>query len=181
MIALYGRDIAPERKNLPEIKRRLTNLISFFGRRLLSEINKELCRAYVATRSTPASARRDLEDLRAAINHYHREGHSTAAPRVYLPARNVGRERWLTRAEAAKLISAAWRYKERQLGSTTSRHTRRHVARFILVALYTGTRAGAICAAALQPTEGRGWVDLRHGVFYRRPQGTAETDRKSVV
>lgn len=178
VIALYGRDVAPERKNQAEIKRRLTNLISFFGRRLLSEINRELCRAYVATRSTPASARRDLEDLRAAVNHYHREGHASAAPRVYLPARGRSRERWLTRAEAAKLIWSAWRYTERQLGSNTRRHTRRHVARFVVVALYTGTRAGAICSAALQPTEGRGWVDLKHGVFYRRPQGAAETKKR---
>jgi hypothetical protein len=29
--------------------------------------------------------------------------------------------------------------------------SRRHVARFMLMALYTGTRASAVCAAALKP------------------------------
>ncbi|MGE4254311.1 MAG: site-specific integrase [Xanthobacteraceae bacterium] len=60
----------------------------------------------------------------------------------------------------------------------TGRRTRRHVARFILVALYTGTRAGAVCAAALQPTSGRGWIDLGQGIFYRRPVGERETKKR---
>ena len=53
-----------------------------------------------------------------------------------------------------------------------------HIARFILVGIYTGTRAGAICGAALKPTVGRGWVDLDRGVFYRRPAGTRETNKR---
>src|ERR1700731_3188374 len=46
------------------------------------------------------------------------------------------------------------------------------------VALYTGTRAGAVCAAALQPTEGRGWIDLDRGIFYRRPARERETKKR---
>ena len=77
----------------------------------------------------------------------------------------MGRERWCTRSEVAKLLWAAWRFRERQKGQPTDRRTRRHVARFILVALYTGTRAGAVCTAALEPTEGMGWIDLDKGIF----------------
>ena len=63
---------------------------------------------------------------------------------VVLPERPVGRQRWLTRSEAAKMLISAWRFQATQNGKPTGRRTRRHVARFILVALYSGTRAGAV-------------------------------------
>jgi integrase len=88
------------------------------------------------------------------------------------------RERWLTREEAARLLWAAWRYREIQKGKPTGRRSRQHIARFILLALYTGTRAGAVCGAALQPTVGRGWIDVARGVFYRRPEGERETKKR---
>jgi integrase len=47
----------------------------------------------------------------------------------------------------------------------------RHLARFLLIALYTGTRAGAIAKASPNKGEGRSFVDLDHGVFYRLPEG----------
>jgi integrase len=46
------------------------------------------------------------------------------------------------------------------------------------VGLYTGTRSGAICNAALTPAIGRGFIDLENGVFYRRALGTAETKKR---
>ncbi|MFC3642323.1 tyrosine-type recombinase/integrase [Aquibium oceanicum] len=63
-------------------------------------------------------------------------------------------------------------------GSETRRWTGRHLARFMLVALYTGTRSAAICGAALRPTEGRGHVDLERGVFYRRAHGARRTKKR---
>jgi integrase len=95
-----------------------------------------------------------------------------------LPDRSPPRDRWLTRSEAAKLLWCAWRLRQPQHGHITERPTAQHVARFVLVALYTGTRAGAICGAALEPTLGRGWIDLDHGVFYRRPAGWKETKKR---
>ena len=75
---------------------------------------------------------------------------------MVLPPKGRSRERWLTRSEAARLIRHAWRYREVQKGKPIGRLARRHVACFILIALYTGTRAGAICAASFTPEEGRG-------------------------
>ncbi len=40
----------------------------------LAQVNGDECRRYAAQRSTDAAARRELEDLRAAINHHRREG-----------------------------------------------------------------------------------------------------------
>jgi hypothetical protein len=45
--------------------------------------------------------------------------------------------------------------------------------------LYTGTRAGAICGAALdQPTIGRSWIDLENGIFYRQAIGRRKEKNK---
>jgi hypothetical protein len=52
-----------------------------------------------------------------------------------------------------------------QKGVKTDRRSRRHVAKFILMGLYTGTRSGAICGAALHPTVDRGWIDVDRGVI----------------
>jgi integrase len=178
VLALYGSDVVPGHSRPGETAQRIERLLAFFGGKLLSEVNGESCRAFVATRTTSTAARSDLEVLRAAINHHRLEGHCEKIVSVALPAKPVGRERWLTRSEAAKLLWTAWRFRETQKGKPTDRQTRRHVAKFILVALYSGTRASAVCAAALEPTEGKGWIDLGRGIFYRRPQGERETKKR---
>ena len=178
ILAIYLRDVVSRHSRPKETKSRIKALDSFFGDKLLSYVTGETCRAYVAQRSTDAAARRELEDLRAAINHHRREGLCDKIVEVVLPPERPHRQRWLTRSEAARLIRSAWRYREVQKGKQTDRRSRQHVARFILVALYTGTRAGAVCGAALQATVGHGWVDLERGVFYRRPAGQRETKKR---
>ncbi|HEX7790246.1 MAG TPA: tyrosine-type recombinase/integrase [Afipia sp.] len=54
----------------------------------------------------------------------------------------------------------------------------RHLARFILIGLYTGTRAGAIASASPVPAIGRSYVDLDRGIFYRLAQGKAATNKR---
>jgi integrase len=178
VLALYGADVAPAHSRPRETAQRINRLLAFFGDKMLSDIDGNLCRAFVKSRTTPTAARDDLTVLRAAINYHREEGRCEKIVSVVLPEKPVGRDRWLTRPEAAKLLFAAWRFRETQKGKPTDRRSRRHVARFILVALYTGTRAGAVCAAALEPTEGKGWIDLDKGIFYRRPKGTRETKKR---
>jgi hypothetical protein len=97
---------------------------------------------------------------------------------VVAPPRRPSRERWLTRSEAARLIWAAWRFRELKDGRPTSKRPRRHIAHFILVALYTGSRASVVSQAALQPEPGRPYVDLDHGMLYRRPAGAKESNKR---
>jgi integrase len=145
---------------------------------MLSDVNGDLCRDFVRSRTTPTAARDDLTVLRAAINHHRAEGHCDRIVGVVMPSKPVAKDLWMTRSQAAQLLWSAWTFCERQKGKRTDRRTRRHVARFILVALYTGTRAGAVCAAALQATEGHSWIDLERGIFYRRPAGHRETKKR---
>lgn len=129
---------------------------------------------------TEASARRELEDLRAAINHHRREGLCSEIVEVVLPEKPRARERWLTRKEAAKLLWTAHRARQpdANTGLPTKRATATHIARFVLVGLYTGTRAGAICGASLNRISGRGYIDIEAGVFYRRAAGAREAKKR---
>jgi integrase len=174
----YLKTVASGHAKPDETGARLVAVLEWFGERTLGDINGQLCRDYAADHGSGAAARRQLEDLRAAVNFYHKEGYVTSAPAITLPAKPEARERWLTRDEAARLLWAAWRMKQSWKGQPSDRRTGRHIARFILVALYTGTRSAAICNAAMRPTEGCGHVDLERGVFYRRAAGARETKKR---
>lgn len=197
VLAIYLTDVAPRHAREDETKQRVLTLDSWWTDKTLADVNGTNCREYVAYRIAQAwkaakpektgraprmvtmgAARRELEDLRAAINHHRREGLCSEMVSVVLPARPPARQRWLTRSEAARLLLAAWRAKQVMRDKDTRRAVGRHVARFILVGLYTGTRSSAICGAALMPTVGRGHVDLERGVFYRRAVGRLQTKKR---
>jgi integrase len=171
VIRLYALDIAPQTARVAETAARLRQIMLYFGEQQVSYITGATCRAFAATRK-PSAARRQLEDLRSALKHYAAEGYLEIVPVVSLPDKEQPRERWLTRSEAARLIWAAWRAREVQKGVVTSQRPGRHVARFMLVALYTGTRAGAVCAASWDQ------FDFEAGIFYRRPEGEKETKKR---
>lgn len=157
----------------------LLNLGEYFKERTIKGLNGDLQRDYAEQRGSQSAARRELETLAAAVNHYAREmGGAQMLFRPVLPDALPARERWMTRDEAARLVWAAWRKRELRNGREAGRHTSRHIARFILVGLYTGTRAGAICGAALIPTIGRGHVNLETGQFRRLPYGKKQSNKK---
>lgn len=177
VINIYLRHKASKVARPKELAQRGLALISWWGDKTLADVHGETCDEYAASRP-PVAGRRELEDLRAAINHHRRRGLCSEVVGVDLPDKPPRRERFLTRSEAARLLWAVWRYREVQKGVKTERRSRQHVARFILVGLYTGTRASAICGAAIRPTQGGGYVDLENGVFYRRARGTTGPKQK---
>lgn len=167
VLNIYHKDVGIKHARPKDTRDRLAQVDEFFRDKTLDYLNMNTCNAYVAARGSQSAARRELEDLRAAVRHHWKLGLCTALTPVTLPNKSEPRERWLTRSEAAKLLWAAYR-----------RPKAKHLARFILVGLYTGTRSGAICGAAMSPTEGRGWVDTTHGVFYRKAIGKARTNKR---
>lgn len=199
VLNIYLADVVPNHADPKITAGRVMTLANWWGDRTLAEVNGEACRAYVAYRvqqprkasrpertgNTPrmvtaAGARRELEDLRSAINHHRREGLCSEIVSVALPEKNEPREVWLTRSEAAAILWAAWRARQVMNGGKTERAVGKHIARFILVGLYTGTRHAAICGAALRPAVGRGHVDLERGIFYRRAKGAKETKKRQT-
>jgi integrase len=172
---------------LRRLRGRIGRLNEFFGGMTLADINGDRCRAYVVSRGRTGGARRDLEDLRAAIGHHQTEGLHRGTIKVKLPQKGESRARWLTRTEAARLLWTCWRYRETQTvhrgpqkGALvqTQKRPLQHLARFILIGLYTGTRAGAIASASWQRGKGRSYIDLEHGVFYRLAAGKRKTNKR---
>jgi integrase len=85
------------------------------------------------------------------------------------------------------LLWACWRHREIQTRHRgpdkgrripTNKRPLRHLARFILIGIYTGTRAGAIATASPVRAEGRSFVDLDQGIFYRLAQGKRVTNKR---
>ena len=172
-----------------EIEARIDRLNEFWGSKTLAEVKAQTCAGYVKHRGNPGGARRDLETFRAGINHHAREDFHRGVVRVSLPPKGEARDRWLTRREAAALIWHCWRYREKQTVHTgkskgdpvrTARRPLQHIARFILIGPYTGTRAGAIASASPYANPGRSYVDLERAVFYRRPVGKRATRKRQT-
>jgi integrase len=167
VLAVYLTDVVPRHALPDDSQRRIARIAEFFGDKLLSEINGQLCRAYARAASTDAMARRDLEELRAAINHHRQEGLHDRIISVVLPERRPPRERWLDRDEVAKLLWTAWR-----------RPKCKQLARFILFALYTGRRSKVVCNASFRREPGRSWVDVERG-FLWPPERARKTKKRN--
>jgi integrase len=191
VLSVYDEDCRETQANKKKFDERMTRLAKWWGGKMLAAVNGVNCRAYTKHRGNDGGSRRDLEDLRAAINHHAKEGFHRGIVRVVLPEKGLPRERWLTRSEAAKLLWTCWRYRETQtvhIGELkgqkieTEKRPLRHVARFILIGLYTGTRAGAIATASPYRAAGKSFVDLETGIFNRLAVGKrASTKRQSPV
>jgi integrase len=169
VLGIYVDAKASEVADKGALLRSVVQLEKWWGDRMLSAVTGTTCRAYADSRGNRPIARRELENLRAAINFHLSEGLTREDIKVPLPPPPPSRDRWLSRAEAARLIWMAWKWPGGQS---------KHVARFILVALYTGTRSGAILRVATRPTIGHGYVDYDREVMYRRAPGSAESKKK---
>jgi integrase len=166
----------------------LENMGNWFGPRTVGDLDGQLQEQYAQQRlnsitgaPAPIAAYRDLKLLAAAINRYLKRkiGGVQSKFSPVLPNAPEARQRYLTRDEAAKLIRTAWRLRrESGIPGKPGRYTSRHVARYILVGLYTGSRNGDVCGAAVIPTIGRGFVDLDKGEFRRKPDNKKETSKK---
>lgn len=187
VLAIYDEDVGARNSDQKKYDRRMLALTTFWAGKMLSEVTAATCREYTAKRTSKSMARRELEDLRSAINYHAKQGFHREIVMVTLPQRGIPKERWLTRAEAARMLWVCWRYREVQTLSRgvfkgelvrTKKYPLRHIAKWILLALYTGTRAGAVATASPTRQEGRSYVDLDRGVFYRLAIGRRRTNKR---
>jgi len=186
VIGIYLADVAPGLANPAKAGERAERLLEFWGLKTLDEITGASCREYEVWRDgkgrtnkgTGGGARRDLQDLSAAIGHHLKEGLHREVVRVVLPERGEARQRWLTRSEFARILWVCWRTREIQNGRKTDKWPLRHLCRFLILALYTGSRPGAVFDASWDRAPGRSWVDVDQGVFHRHRQGARATNKQ---
>lgn len=137
VLALYGRDVAPEHARPAETATRIERLLTFwaqpaFAMRTMhkqgitgepitghvADIRIATCKAYYRWVGTKRSGAMDLELLRAAVNHAVSEKKLDRGVSIWLPDPAEPRDRWLTRSEAANLLWRAWRQKRQDQAET---------------------------------------------------------------
>lgn len=116
-----------------------------FGHLRPDQITRELCRSYrderYAKGRKPATVRKELEVVRAAVN-FHKKG---AASVFELPPQPLPKDRYLTRDEARALLRGARQFP--------------HVRAFIALSLATGARMSALLELTWQR------VDFKRGTI----------------
>lgn len=200
VLMLYAQDLPADKPSRALVGYHMKALVPFWGEKSLADVKGSTCRKYIETRSLPPSnvalqqqsktskrpasastSRRELKTLQAAINHWHRESPLEAVPKVTLPPENPRRERVLERSEVARLLLACRRLSRREItmhNGAKLRISYMHVARFILIGIYTGTRHEAILRISWSANIHGGSVDLERGVIYRRGAGERETSKR---
>lgn len=200
VLSIYARDVAPNHSRPDETASKILRLASWwsdpaFARRkavgpapiltgFVSDINPANCKAYVDFVGATRSASRDLEILRAALNHAHGQRVLDTVIKVSLPPKSAPRERWLTRSEVAKLVWTAWRggrSANGKSGEGDNCHMRRHLARFILLAVYTGSRKQDVLNASFVRHPDRGFIDLERGVWTRKAASKFATKKRQTT
>ena len=199
VLAYYSQDRAPALASPAQsVANSLRNILAWWGDKTCAEVVRSNCKAYVAHRvsqpirsaKNPATARkvdeqtarRELEDLSAALGHWHGEYPFTSRPEVWLPEKRESPRDALTRSQAAALLWAAMGWYKAEDGcwrrrGPTARKNRMHLRRFILIGLYTGTRHSAMRALLWEESATQAWVDLDAGMIYRR--GRLERDQRT--
>lgn len=145
-------------------------LMTYWRDKTLAEVRSTTCREYVQHRvrnsRKETTARRELETLQAAIRKYDRDHRLYYVPHVTFPKKGVPRDRVLSRNEVATMLGEA------------KRRGYRHLMRFILIGLYTGSRHNSILSLSWKKSEEGGYVDTQNGLIYRRGYGERESKKR---
>jgi integrase len=176
ILAAYARDRRPSVASPATMDHCVASLVRHMGDLQPDHMTRERSRFYAAARRRegyevgPAGAKRtkavangtiarELVILRAALRWAIAERWIENAPSVELPRQGEPRERWLTRVEAERLIEAA---------------QAPHVRLFLLLALHTAARAGAILDLRWEQVD----LDQAHIRFGR---GTGNKGRSVLI
>lgn len=164
---VHGASVANPR----ELARRLGRLLEWWRAKTLDEVNRTECQRYAAFVGSDQSARRDLEDFRAAVNRYASDGLCRDEVKVWTPKKADPRGEFMTRDEIARLLWHCITKRGKQGNKVTTARTIRHLAPFILFAVCTGTRSSRVWQASFVQEEGRPWIDVENGIYYRAAPG----------
>lgn len=136
VLAYYIEHHAETVADPTRIKQAVKALVPFWIGVMVDGVTKATCQRYQRERAKAVgTVRRELTTLRAAINFGHTEGILTRPVPVWLPEKPEGKDRWLTRDEAAALLNEA---------RTGRSDVRAYLPLFIVLGLYTGKRKQAI-------------------------------------
>ena len=156
VLDIYGTLHAPKVADPVRIASAIDALLPHMGRQTIAQVTPSSCDQYARDRGkAPATVRRELTTLRAAMNFAVRNGNLTRPAPIAMPAKPEGEDRWLTVSELARLLNAA---------RTARKDVRLYLPLFILIAFYTGARKEAVLSLTwAQIDMERRRIDFRRG------------------
>lgn len=139
-------------------------LLPAFGAMTVAELRPPIFDAFIAARRdgglSDSYISRLLAVLRAAVRKAHRDGRLETVPHIPALTSAPPRERWLSRDEAARLITAC---------------TTPHLRRYVVLAIGTAARPSALLALDW------GQVDIAGARLFLRPPGARQTHKRKPV
>lgn len=204
VMMLYLTDLPADSPSRETFRYHVKALSVYWGDKSLADVKGSTCREYIMSRTSPpnqllsdtkhkplmsggqrtvkpATARQELKTLQASINHWHRESPLAAVPKVSLPKPGSRRERVLERSEVARLLWACRRLSREghKAAKGAVQYTDySHVARFILIGIYTGTRHEAILNLRWHAHPSGGHIDLARSIVFRKGTNERETSKR---
>lgn len=159
VLLVYAKERLPHTRAKAKAAHNVSNLKEFWGAKKAADVTAANCQEFARGRPQVA-ARRDLETLRAALLYWHKHyGPLERMPIFDLPPKPAPRERILSRAEMKRLRKAAMKQP--------------HLYRFIILAMRTGTRTGALLNLQWS------WIDFETGFMRRRGIGELESQKRT--
>lgn len=189
ILTAYIRGKGGKASDKARIANAILALSPFWANKTADAIKASTCAAYARERAIPrplyyrkgpkagqpmnrtvsagsATVRRELGVLQAAVNEAHREGLIIYPVAVTLTDHGASPDRWLTRQELRTML--------RECMNSRSEH----LARFLLIAYFTGTRPGTILRLRWTYSLDDPWVDLEKGVLHRKGKREAESKKR---
>lgn len=162
----YVAERGPKVKAAERLSYAIIPLVDYWQGKCLTAITRQTCENYNDWRERSAgTVRRELTTLRAAINHAFKENRVTRPVPVILPERPPAKDRWLTKGEAERLLTAA--------GSLPKAGY--YLKLFIMIALHTGQRKEAVLSLRWPQ------VDLNAETINWNPPGRTQTKKRRPV
>jgi integrase len=191
-------------KNAALVGQHIVNLLRHLKGMTLAGIRGSVCREYVSKRTSetytklgwkaakpikPATARRELGTLSAAINAWHREYNLSSVPVLELPKPGKGHPDWLTEVEFERLLKAAqgYRWLSSDVATREPYWTRieglrsepgDHLQRFLHIAFYSGTRSAAVLDLRWRKHRVAGFVDFPTTTLFREGPEAPESRKR---
>jgi hypothetical protein len=172
---VYLKEHAPTRPDKGEwLKYMATPIIDWWGEKKLSDVRAKPCTDYVDYRMlegvSDQTARHELKQMSASIKYFHKNhGPLTAVPEVTLPSKKPPRvEYWLSRKQVAERIRQARRRDKKW----------KHLARTLIIGVYSGTRPGATRRTRWVPSTAGGWFDIESETYHRAPLGGRQSKKR---
>ncbi|MBI1689555.1 integrase [Methylorubrum sp. DB1722] len=190
--------------NAQIVGQHIEHLLRHLGKYTLAQIRGDVCRAYAEARLAepytrrgwktwklpkPATIRRELVTLSAAVNLWHAEYNLASVPKIVKPPDGKAHPDWLTEREFERLLKAAQGYRWVSSDLATREPIWERIegvrdeigdllVRFLLIGFYSGTRSAAVLNLRWRRHRTAGFVDLPGVTLFREGPEAPESRKR---